>query len=59
MTSSEATKITDQDLFGPFLFARGADAKTAKLAALVVANDGAEIPELKANGIVMKWSNLC
>ncbi|QPO11812.1 MULTISPECIES: alkaline phosphatase D family protein [unclassified Thalassospira] len=49
MTSSEATKITDQDLYGPFLFARGANAKTAKIAALVVADDGAEIPEFRAN----------
>ena len=50
MTITEAKTITDQDIFGPYLFARGADAKTAKLVALVVANEGVEIPELRANG---------
>jgi len=50
MTSTEAKTLSDQDLFGPFLFARGADTRTVKLAALVVAHEGAEIPELRANG---------
>lgn len=50
MTSTEAKTLSDQDLFGPFLFARGADTRTVKLAALVVAHKGAEIPELRANG---------
>lgn len=50
MTSIEAKAITNQTLFGPFLFARGADAKTAKLAALVVANDDDNIPEFRVCG---------
>ncbi|NIY75046.1 alkaline phosphatase family protein [Thalassospira sp. HF15] len=50
MTITQAKTITDQDLFGPYLFARGADAETAKLAALVVADEDVEIPELRAHG---------
>ncbi|MBC08349.1 alkaline phosphatase D family protein [Thalassospira sp.] len=49
MTKTEAETITDQNLFGPFLFARGADEKTTRLAALVVADSTQDIPEFKAN----------
>ncbi|KJE33599.1 hypothetical protein UF64_17810 [Thalassospira sp. HJ] len=50
MTKTEAETITDHEFFGPFLFARGADEKTTRLAALVVADSTLDIPEFKANG---------
>ena len=50
MTSIEAKTIIDQDLFGPFLFARGGNARSVKLAALVVVDEDREIPEFRANG---------
>lgn len=50
MTDRKAKIIKGNDLFGPFLFARGGDDRVSRLAALVVAPEGMEIPELRPMG---------
>lgn len=45
MTDENQTSIAKDQLFGPFLFARGGDDKTSRIAALVVAPEGLDLPE--------------
>lgn len=42
--------MSEDGLFGPFLFARGSDGQTMQLAALVVAPDGRSLPEFRPEG---------
>ena len=48
MTENQVSKESGDEMFGPFLFARGGDSTKIRLAALIVAPDGSEIPELRA-----------
>jgi hypothetical protein len=45
MTAIAPEILADNALFGPFLFARGGTDQTSRLAALVVAPEGVDIPE--------------
>lgn len=50
MTENQVCTPSRDGLFGPFLFARGSDGTTTRLAALIVAPEGAKVPELRAMG---------
>ncbi|WP_336079678.1 alkaline phosphatase D family protein [Thalassospira sp. CH_XMU1448-2] len=49
MTASTPSPSTDTDLFGPFLFARGGTGQISRIAALVVAPEGLDIPEFRTD----------
>ncbi|HBU98346.1 MAG TPA: hypothetical protein DEF21_10650, partial [Thalassospira lucentensis] len=50
MTENQVCTPSRDGLFGPFLFARGSDGTITRLAALIVAPEGAKVPELRAMG---------
>jgi hypothetical protein len=47
MSKEKSVSQATDDMYGPFLFARGGDDKTARLAALIIAPDDAEIPAFR------------
>ncbi len=50
MANKQNSAISTNGTFGPFLFARGSDDKTARLAALVVTPEGADPAEFRIMG---------
>jgi hypothetical protein len=50
MADKQNSAISTNGTFGPFLFARGSDDKTARLAALVVTPEGADPAEFRIMG---------
>ncbi len=47
MTENKVSQTSKDGMYGPFLFARGADRKTSRLSALVVAPENMKVPEFK------------